>query len=73
MLAVAVKTCGYIMCHQFNMKDSYVLHRVKCIVYMHIRTNNSYFHITTLIDWFYNRNRECLLGGMNYTFKYNSE
>jgi hypothetical protein len=64
-----LKPTGYVMHHQFNIQQFYILPRCVYVFCIHLTTNSDLHH--KLIG-FYNRDERCLLRGKDWAFKYSS-
>jgi len=63
-----LKPTGYVMHHQFNIQQLYVLPTLHlCVLYL--RTNSDLCHLQHKLIGFYNRDEKCLQRGTDWVFK----
>ena len=64
---------GHVMHQQFNIQQLYVLPTLYlCVLYLSEK-NSNLCHLQHKLIGFYNRDEKCLLHGMNWVFKWNSQ
>ena len=64
-----LKPAGYVMHHQFNIQQLYILPTLYlCVLYLS-KTNSDLCHLHHKLIGFYNREEKFLLRGTNWVFK----
>ena len=65
-----LKPTGYVMHHQFNIQQLYVLPTLYLYVFcIYPRTNSDLCHLQHKLIGFYNRDEKCFLRGTNWVLK----
>jgi len=64
-----LKPTGYVMHHQFIIKQLYVLSHTEFVFCIYLRTNSDLCHLQYKMIGFYNRDEKCLQRGTDWVFK----
>jgi hypothetical protein len=60
---------GYVMHHQFNIQQLYVLPHCICVFCVYLRTNSDLCLLQHKLIGFYNWDEKCLLYSTDWVFK----
>jgi hypothetical protein len=64
-----LKPTSYLMHHQFNIQNLYILLELYLCVLYYLRTKSDLCHLQHKLIGFYNRDEKCLQRGTDWTFK----